>query len=95
MSKYRLFAGVVVYAAQSVLCTYFILRPDVFNDGAFFYVFFVSLTLSYYIFAFLLGWGMPTITLTLVKGTHDVQRFFLFLFFCFLWGSALFSRIGS
>lgn len=93
MNKYIFSAGLLVWMALSFVCTYLLLGPDIFRNTNFFYAFFVTLALNYYILAFLFGWRMPTITLTLIKGTHDIQRLLLFVFFCFLWVSAFLSNI--
>lgn len=92
MSRCRLAIEVILYIAQSVFSTY-LLGPDIFSDGNLFYAFAGSLALNYYVVAFLFGWRMPTITLTLIKGVHDFQRFLLFVFFCFLWGSIFIPRL--
>lgn len=94
MNKYQLSAGILLYITQSTLSTY-VLGPDDFSDENFFYAFVGSLALNYYIVAFLFGWRMPTITLTLARGAHDLQRFLLFVFFCFLWVSIYHSKAGD
>lgn len=87
--------GVVVYMMQCTGCTYLFLGGEVFSAGDFVGAFFASMVLNYYITAFLFGWRMPTITLTLVRGTHDPQRIFVFLFFCFLWSTVFLPLLGG